>query len=65
MNAAESHATARNLQNSGHDELNLIDFPISVLQSKQPVNADGTTPDELVCTIESYDRHLDLSLIHI
>ena len=59
VNMVDSKTTATNLQASGRDELNLIDFPISVLQSKQPVNADGTTPDELVCTIESYDRHLD------
>ena len=59
MNVVESKATATNPPSSGRDELNLIDFPISVLQSKQPVGPDGTSPDELVCTIESYDRHLD------
>ena len=44
---------------SGRDELNLIDFPISLLQHQQPANSDGSRPDELVCTIESYDRHLE------
>lgn len=42
----------------GRDELNLIDFPISLLQHQQPTTADGSRPDELVCTIKSYDRHL-------
>lgn len=44
---------------SGRDELNLIDFPVSLLQHQQPKNADGSRPDELVCTINSYDRHLN------
>lgn len=43
---------------SGRDELNLIDFPISVLQYQQPTDADGNRPDELVCVIRSFDRHL-------
>ncbi len=44
---------------SGRDELNLIDFPISVLQYQQPTDSHGNRPDELVCTIESFDRHLN------
>ena len=43
----------------GSDELNLIDFPIGVLRHQQPKAADDRTPDELVCTIESYDAELD------
>ena len=43
---------------SGRDELNLIDFPISVLQYQQPLDADGNRPDELVCVIRSFDRYL-------
>lgn len=46
-------------QPSGRDELNLIDFPIGVLQYQQPLDADGRPPSELVCTVESYDKHLD------
>lgn len=49
-------------QVSGRDELNLIDFPISLLQHQQPTTADGSRPDELVCTIKSYDRHLDRAI---
>ena len=44
---------------SGSDELNLIDFPISLLQYQQPTDEQGKRPDELVCTIESYDPDLD------
>lgn len=43
----------------GRDELNLIDFPISVLQYQQPTDTNGKRPDEIVCVIESYDRDLD------
>lgn len=43
---------------SGRDELNLIDFPISVLQYQQPTDANGNRPDELVCVIRSFDRQL-------
>lgn len=43
----------------GRDELNLIDFPIGVLQYQQPTDSDGQRPDELVCTIESFDKDLD------
>ena len=50
---------ARTSSQLGRDELNLIDFPISLLQYQQPTDASGKRPDELVCTIESYDRHLD------
>ena len=43
---------------SGRDELNLVDFPIGVLQYQQPAGPDGRPPSELVCTVESYDTHL-------
>lgn len=43
---------------SGRDELNLIDFPIGVLQYQQPLDEDGRPPAELVCTVESFDKHV-------
>lgn len=43
----------------GHDELNLIDFPISGLQYQQPSDPSGKRPDELVCVIESFDADLN------
>lgn len=43
----------------GSDELNLIDFPIGLLQHQQPKGRDESSPDELVCTIDSYDAELD------
>lgn len=42
----------------GRDELNLIDFPIAVLQHQQPKSANGGRPDELVCVIEAFDKEL-------
>ena len=52
-------ASAQPPSRAGSDELNLIDFPISLLQHQQPTDANGKRPDELVCTIESYDPDLD------
>lgn len=46
-------------QARGRDQLNLIDFPIAVLQYQQPKTTDGKRPDEIVCVIDSYDRDLD------
>lgn len=43
----------------GQDELNLIDFPIGVLQYQQPGGPAGKRPEELVCVIESYDADLE------
>jgi len=37
----------------GRDELNLIDFPIGTLSYKQPLNADGSRPEELVFSVET------------
>lgn len=45
-------------QERGRDELNLIDFPIAVLQHQQPKAANGGRPDELVCVIEAFDKEL-------
>lgn len=42
----------------GRDELNLIDFPIAVLQHQQPKDANGGRPDELVSEIEAFDKEL-------
>lgn len=42
----------------GRDELNLIDFPIAVLQYQQPKVAGGKAPDELVCEIVGFDSDL-------
>ena len=52
-------SVAQPVSRSGSDELNLIDFPISLLQYQQPTDASGKRPDELVCKIESYDPDLD------
>ncbi len=46
-------------QSRGRDQLNLIDFPISVLQYQQPKDNQGNRPEEIVCVIDSYDRDLD------
>ncbi|MEZ6125776.1 MAG: hypothetical protein R3C49_21750 [Planctomycetaceae bacterium] len=46
-------------QPRGRDQLNLIDFPIAVLQYQQPKTNEGKRPDEIVCVIDSYDRDLD------
>lgn len=46
-------------QSRGRDQLNLIDFPIAVLQYQQPKTNEGKRPDEIVCVIDSYDRDLD------
>lgn len=46
-------------ESRGRDQLNLIDFPIAVLQYQQPKDGEGKRPDELVCVINSFDRDLD------
>ncbi len=46
-------------QSRGRDQLNLIDFPIAVLQYQQPKDGEGKRPDELVCVINAFDRDLD------
>src|SRR4051794_905033 len=40
----------------GRDELNLADFPISVLQRQQPVDAHGAKLDSAVYESSRYDR---------
>jgi hypothetical protein len=40
----------------GRDELNLADFPISVLQRQQPVGADGKKIDTAVYEASRFDR---------
>ena len=40
----------------GRDELNLADFPISVLQRQQPVDADGKKLDTAVYQANRFDR---------
>jgi hypothetical protein len=40
----------------GRDELNLADFPISVLQRQQPTDADGEKRDTAVYEAGRYDR---------
>jgi hypothetical protein len=42
----------------GRDEVNLIDYPISILKYQQPVDQHGKRPDELVCTVDCYDSDL-------
>src|SRR4051794_26227322 len=39
----------------GRDELNLADFPISVLQRQQPVEVDGRKLDQVVYESSTYD----------
>src|SRR5437016_2494516 len=39
----------------GRDELNLADFPISVLQRQQPLDADGEKADTAVYESSRYD----------
>ncbi|QDT40323.1 Replication initiator protein A [Gimesia alba] len=54
-------ATSQRLEPSherGRDELNLIDFPIAVLQHQQPKDKNGGRPDELVSEIEAFDKDL-------
>ena len=59
MTYQQTTSLAQPVSRTGSDELNLIDFPISLLQYQQPTDASGKRPDKLVCTIESYDRYLD------
>src|SRR5262249_59693845 len=40
----------------GRDELNLADFPISVLQRQQPLSDDGEKRDTAVYEASRYDR---------
>jgi hypothetical protein len=47
--------TTENYQD-GRDELNLADFPISVLQRQQPLDADGAKRDTAVYEASRYDR---------
>ena len=42
----------------GRDELNLIDFPLGTLQSRQPKDADGNPVTTLVYEVDRYDEDL-------
>ena|GEM_PF-2133899 len=57
-NRAEARIGSRATPLLGRDELNLIDFPIGTLSYKQPLNADGSRPDELVFSVETFDQQL-------
>ncbi|HQX53897.1 MAG TPA: replication initiator protein A, partial [Planctomycetaceae bacterium] len=57
-NRAEARIGSRAMPLLGRDELNLIDFPIGTLSYKQPLNADGSRPDELVFSVETFDQQL-------
>src|SRR3954452_24391356 len=54
MRTSQPHAT-ENYQD-GRDELNLADFPISVLQRQQPRDDDGEKRDTAVYEAGRYDR---------
>ncbi len=53
---AEARTGSRAMPLLGRDELNLIDFPIGTLSYKQPKNEDGSRPDELVFSVETFDH---------
>ena len=42
----------------GQDELNLVDFPIGVLKYQQPTDAQGRRLEELVFTVDAFDKHV-------
>src|SRR5271168_4596488 len=52
---ASSEWIGRQRYTDGRDEMNLADFPISVLQRQQPVGADGLKQDTATFEASRYD----------
>ena len=52
---ASSERIGRQRYTDGRDEMNLADFPISVLQRQQPVGADGLKQDTVTFEASRYD----------